>query len=711
MHKDPAGMRWIAGCARQEIDHQGDRIFEAPATSISPTASALGAILRFCMTQLERKDIEKYRPLGIRRYWIVTAVDAVARHIKTHQKELAKEEVFTEDFTTMYTKLPPDKIKTGVGVAIKEAFDFFDPKATFSLKWARDGSAEVVFDSQGIFTQVHVLSWVQHVVDGTFIKPSADTPTLKQVVGVPMGGKCSSELANLYCYSVESATIDQLIAQNAMDVVKSLYHTFRFIDDILSFGKKQLHLFDYGMEHRQTNEDAHHAVFLGMAIDTSGDFVQLKMQPKGAGWKWVPQRYVEWTSVHTSATKNFMLKGLLVRAGTITNTLPAFHEAIEYYVQGLHARGFTRKALHNGFQSYIHDHWNAFPHQQHELSNWFQMLIKRIFGPTNHPPQPTQQSIPAQNTNPGNPTKGALLCGLDAINSIMINQGKMPIQRDIVDDIADNVATWEAIVDPQGDLAAPDQEGNYHITVITIALKQFTDLFVNVWTPNGTSQSPPVAYVLGNGFHWQAVVQEADGWFLRDKKSFKIHNLKHYLTVASRRGVVLALSKELPPNGDMDWEGTAPNRKRDHQEVTPENLPNPVPPTTTTAPTPPSQIIIADDDEDEPEKKSRALQDDSQDTQVLLQNAPQAFEPLPSDTPPNVTTRSANSQAQEPQWQPITIGVTAMFFCEATAMYKCNNCNFQSLSGLGVASHFGKYCNKNSASNPPKEETEEEDIL
>ena len=205
-------MRWIAGCSREVIDRQGERAFSGPATSITPIAAALGAILRFCMAQLERKDIQQFRPKGIRRYWIVTSVDAVAKHVKVHQKELAQEQVLTEDFTTMYTNLPPDKILAGVRQAVKEAFDFFDPKATFNLKWSRDGKAEVVIEDKGAFCQDHVSTWIQQVVDGTFIKQTPLSPTLHQVVGVPMGGKCSSELANLYCYSVESQTIDQLLA-------------------------------------------------------------------------------------------------------------------------------------------------------------------------------------------------------------------------------------------------------------------------------------------------------------------------------------------------------------------------------------------------------------------------------------------------------------------------------------------------------------------
>ena len=381
MHKDPANMRWIAGCARQKIHEQGNRSFFAAATSISPIASALGAVLRFCMSQLELKDEKEYRPRGIKRYWIVTSVDAVARHLKTFERQLAQERVWTEDFTTMYTNLPPEKLKQGVTYAVQEAFDFFGPERTFTLKWSNEGDAEICFDDSGTFSASHVLTWVETVIEGTFFKASPQSPTLKQVVGVPMGGKCSSELANLYCYSVESHTIDDLLNKGQLDLVKSMFHTFRYIDDILSFGNNQLHIFPYNMEHRCTNDSPTHAVFLGMSISTSGDRLQLRLQPKGAGWKWQPQRYVEWTSVHTSFTKKYLLKGLLIRASTVTNTMSAFHDAIEYYVQGLYARGFTKKALHHSFQSYIHDHWAQFPHHQQELSRWFNNLVNRIYSP------------------------------------------------------------------------------------------------------------------------------------------------------------------------------------------------------------------------------------------------------------------------------------------------------------------------------------------
>ena len=295
------------------------------------------------------------------------------------------------------------------------------------------------------------------VLHGTFIKQRPDGQTRQQVVGIPMGGKSSAELANLYCYSVESATIDALLQNGQEDLVRSTYHTVRYIDDILGFGNALTHCFDYQMEHKQTNDQPHTAVFLGMRITTSGDFVQLSHEPKGAGWKWKPQRYVEWASIHTKDTKRMILKGLLVRSGTITNTMAAFKDSVRYIIDGLYARGFTRRALTDSFESYMKDYWGPFTHAAHDVKKWFHGELDRLYkqkiqpfqaaAKTQPPAPPTQApaAIPPQFS-----ARGTLLCGLTAINHVMASRGRVPLSRDVLDDVALHVANLEASIRAEG---------------------------------------------------------------------------------------------------------------------------------------------------------------------------------------------------------------------------------------------------------------------
>jgi len=233
------------------------------------------------MQILEAKDIKLFRPKGIKRYWIVTSVDAVAKEIKMHQKRLANHEVWTDDFTTMYTMLDHQRLTEGVGHAIKEAFEYQSERISraprVTLKWLPDGKCHASFSDDGAFELDDVLRWIPEVVGNTFIKQDSTTPTRHQRIGVPMGGKCSSELANLYCYAVESSAFDRMLANGEFDLVKSIYNTSRFIDDMLGFSPVPWDRFDYGMEHARTNPSPTEAVFLGMKIDTSGEFVKLSL--------------------------------------------------------------------------------------------------------------------------------------------------------------------------------------------------------------------------------------------------------------------------------------------------------------------------------------------------------------------------------------------------------------------------------------------------
>jgi hypothetical protein len=711
LHKEVASMRWIAGCSVQKVHATPTREYFAPSTSISATAAALGGVLRFCMAQLEQKDIKEYRPRRVRRYWVVTSVDAVAKHLKVHQRDLAQEDVWTEDFTTMYTKLPLDRILQGVSAAVVEAFSYFlqgrqQTEVNFNLRWTNDGRADVEIHEKGAFRPEMVPRWIEAVLHGTFLKQGPDKPTLQQVIGIPMGGKCSAELANLYCYSVESAVIDKLLAAGRTDVAQSMYHTFRYIDDILGFGHPHWELLNYGMEHRRTSEDRRKAVFLGMSIDTSGDFIMLRMEPKGAGWKWKPQRYVDWSSVHTRATKKFLLKGLLVRAGTVTNTLAAFKDAVEYFLEGLIARNFGKRDLTHSMESYLQDYWSEFPHQATQLRKWFHQKLVGAFGrprlPGNNTEATTSQAPPTTTAAAHPPPRqGTLLCGLDAINHIMISRSRMPVQRDMLDDIAAHVASLEAAIsEPNGLVAQAEAAGNYHVTAMSLAVHHLTDLHVHVWTAVQDRPNQSFAYIVGDGRHWQAVVQEDRQWWLRDKQSITIRDLRSLLIARSKNGIVLACD-ESATGAEMDYDAsqTRPSRKRTAEELT-----NPQA----------KAAAIEVDAEELTGTGQGAIEPTSPSSQALFSTqktlagstasllqllADVPYTPLSEDKVTQESKRRSHSAPAhapegEKDWVEMPYGVATILHNRALGRYRCPTpgCKFQGLRPLQVSIHYNRYC-------------------
>ena len=662
LHKEPVKMRWIAGAKTAIIDSHRNRDIMAPATSITPLGSALGGVLRLMMLTLEAKDIREYRPQGIKRYWVVTSVDPVAKQIKIHQQRLAKLAVWTRDFETMYTNLEHDRLVAGVRRVVTEAFEYQKRRLQaqhlpkLALKWDSQGKCTASFSADGTFAMAQVLEWVEIVVTSTFIKQDASSSTLHQRYGVPMGGKCSSELANLYCYAVESITIDQLLVEGHTDLVKSIYDTFRFIDDMLGFQPIPWDRFDYGMTHVKTNSAPHEAVFLGMKVNTSASSVRLSLQPKGAGWKWKPQRYIQWSSVHTKYTKNFLMKGLAVRAGVITNTMEGFQEAISYYSEGLAARGFHASALQTSWDSYLQEYWKGYPQLQTEFRQWFPELLRGLFG-VSSAKRAAQSRTPAR-TQSHQP--GMLLCGLHAINIILQSIGQDCVVRQELDQIADELAVNEALVLTNGDAqeTLPHPKGYYHVSVLTKAAEIHAGLSCLPVTSSYKADPRAQAFLLGARNHWQAVVKLKGKWTLRDETTMEaVQNLTGFLRVAADHGMVLMLYKA---------DGTA--------DINNDAVSAPVPTLTSES------------------KRTRAGA--SRNAPLAITESP--FTPLRED----VTTREPldrdAKRHKAPEWQPVIIGQTTILSDPTSGRFRCPrpSCSYIMPNASSVIIHYTRHCVK-----------------
>lgn len=275
---------------------------------------------------------------------------------------------------------------------------------------------------------------------------------------------------------------------------------------------------------------------------------------------------------------------------------------------------------------------------------------------------------------------------MDAINHLLLHKGRMPIGRDILDDIAHNVASLEAQLCSENPLTIPHVEGNYHVSAMTIALKQLADLYSSIWTPQKMLTPNDSAFLVGNGNHWQALIKESDGWYVCDKGRSQVQDLLNFLQVASRRGMVFQLHSQTPESGDMDWEADLPSRKRTMDEACIPLLPA-IPLITDGT----EQSII---DVDEPEgKKPRCTTPTSETQEALLQLA-DTYTPLPEETPDPPVTRSTTAETPDIEWKEVTVGVTPMLHSEVHGRYKCISCGYERDTSLGIATHYGRYCPK-----------------
>eukprot|EP01012_Entosiphon_sulcatum_P042863 TRINITY_DN56_c0_g1_i10.p1 TRINITY_DN56_c0_g1~~TRINITY_DN56_c0_g1_i10.p1 ORF type:complete len:934 (+),score=186.39 TRINITY_DN56_c0_g1_i10:2969-5770(+) len=413
LHKPDASFRFIAGARLQQVGRT-----RAPLTSMSAIEAAVGSILRWAMQALREKDKHHFHKTGIKRCWFVSSINEVCADLRTVDHERAKL-VATIDFTTMYTALPQDLLAQRVYEALREAIEYKSKNGAslgFNLAFTTSGDCSAVASSNGTFSLEEIGQWIRMTCEETFIRQNPESATLRQRSGVPMGGRCSAELANLYCYRIESTFLDRLAEERGPDAAKSFAYTWRYIDDILTFNTDASiwQLIPYNMGYKQTNASNTRAVFLGMYItyDQHGH-IRTGVEPKGQGWDWRPNRYIAADSTHTPWTKRSIFYGLCIRAGVLSNSMRALQEGIQYYAEGLMARGATKTELIRCMNRYLHSRHASFPWNVMHLRSWFEEWISnynpaRKQAPPSKPqserrPQPQPQPQASPRTSPRSP--------------------------------------------------------------------------------------------------------------------------------------------------------------------------------------------------------------------------------------------------------------------------------------------------------------------
>ncbi len=523
------------------------------------------------MHNLEAKD-HKCRKKGYKRYWVVTNIDRVAADIKQTADALLGQPVFTRDFTRMYTSIPQEELVATVKVALEEVFAWHGSKVNAATKdlrvkvaFSKPGHGEACFAKDG-YTLDEIYHMLHAVCTEVFFFQQEETgQVLRQKQGLPMGGKASAELANLYCYVKESHFIDSLLQQGREEDAKSWFHTWRYIDDLCGFGDRgqMWQEITYGMEHVETTEIRYspsdcksQVVFLGMKIVSNSEGISLSVQPKGDGWAWLPQRFIDYSSCHTHYTKWYLFHGLLVRALTICSSQENFMKAAIHYAQGLIACGFPHKALRRS--------WNTFCYSkiQNKLAR---RTLTQLFLAWIGQQDFSRCSLDEEALKRDRKQKvmgkyiGNLVCGMHAVNHILKAYHKSVITAEDIHSTACEIAEREEalLYSSESNMVldlALDPRGNYPVDTLLHMLQNNLGLPVQRWTEGQPVQSKVL--LVGTGQHWQAVVQgQNDEWFaLEQSISHAVQDVYRFLTDKMKHGAVYQIggADDTPDGKDVD---------------------------------------------------------------------------------------------------------------------------------------------------------------
>ena len=118
----------------------------------------------------------------------------------------------TFDFSTLYTTLPHDKLKSVLRDLIHQSFCTKKGDKRYSyLVLGRDKAYFVKkhTDSKSKYTEEEVINMLEFLIDNIFVEFGGQV--FQQTIGIPMGTNCAPLLADLFLYSYEARFIQGLL--------------------------------------------------------------------------------------------------------------------------------------------------------------------------------------------------------------------------------------------------------------------------------------------------------------------------------------------------------------------------------------------------------------------------------------------------------------------------------------------------------------------
>ena len=165
----------------------------------------------------------------------------------------------TFDFSTLYTTLPHDKLKTRLKETIHKAFSHRNYSSKFVV-------SNKIRKGKTCYSEEQVISMLEFLIDNIFV--SFGGILFQQVVGIPMGTNCAPLLAELFLYSYESEFLQKLVKDKKIHEARAFNFTYRYIDDVLSINNARFAeflplIYPPELEVKETTDTASSASFLG----------------------------------------------------------------------------------------------------------------------------------------------------------------------------------------------------------------------------------------------------------------------------------------------------------------------------------------------------------------------------------------------------------------------------------------------------------------
>ena len=180
-------------------------------------------LVRYCNTKTSRN--------GVNNMWILKNSTSLLSSLDQLDVRTATS-VQTFDFSTHYTSIPHDLLKSRISNLVHNAFRKKDGSVRYTHIKVTRAKGYFTHDINGsgdnMYTADNICKMIEFLIDNIFMQFGGRL--FRQVIGIPMGTNCAPLLADLY--SSENEFLDNMIRSGHRRLA-------RYIDDLIVFNNKK----------------------------------------------------------------------------------------------------------------------------------------------------------------------------------------------------------------------------------------------------------------------------------------------------------------------------------------------------------------------------------------------------------------------------------------------------------------------------------------
>ena len=268
LHKNPTKFRFIIASKR------------CTYKSLSKDISSIFTLLQ---KQVETYHNKAHFYSGVKTNWIVHNRDSVLTAVdKSVQRKSAKC-LASFDFSTLYTKIPHDKLIYVLTKIVEFTFKGGTRKIitvnnSGIAKWSNNKSKFL-----RNYSKDSIIDAISFLINNCFFNLGGKL--FRQIIGIPMGSDPAPAFANLFLFYYESSWLNDTKKSNNI-LARKFGLVFRYIDDLLalndggSFERNHHNIYPTELQLNKENIDNNNTTFLDLHISIDNKVFKTKLFDK-----------------------------------------------------------------------------------------------------------------------------------------------------------------------------------------------------------------------------------------------------------------------------------------------------------------------------------------------------------------------------------------------------------------------------------------------